>query len=146
MMADILTKRNVNPRNLLNLLKQKENDNHAKGKEKTVRILLVDQGMEEQAITVPIKMSFQEIKQQYLNEKENYRSKLRLILDGERLQDHDTPEGNEMEDGDVIDVFEEQLGGGKVAKDAYKENVVPKDLEVNVSSGAEKNLPRITKN
>ena len=86
-------------------------------------------------------MSFQEIKQQYLNEKENYRSKLRLILDGERLQDHDTPEGNEMEDGDVIDVFEEQLGGGKVAKDAYKENVVPKDLEVNVSSGAEKKKP-----
>ena len=35
---------------------------------------------------------------------------VRFLFDGERLRDTQTPEGLEMEDGDVIDVMMEQAG------------------------------------
>ena len=35
---------------------------------------------------------------------------VRFLFDGERLRDTQTPEGLEMEDGDVIDVMMEQVG------------------------------------
>jgi len=38
------------------------------------------------------------------------RQTVRFLFDGERLRDTQTPEGLEMEDGDVIDVMMEQMG------------------------------------
>ena len=39
---------------------------------------------------------------------------LRFLWDGRRLRGDDTPEELEMEEGDVIEVFQEQEGGGKM--------------------------------
>jgi len=36
---------------------------------------------------------------------------VRFLFDGDRLQDDDTPASREMEDGDCIDVFLQQIGG-----------------------------------
>jgi small ubiquitin-related modifier len=38
---------------------------------------------------------------------------LRFSFDGQRISEHDTPQGLEMETNDVIDVFYEQVGGSK---------------------------------
>ena len=39
---------------------------------------------------------------------------LRFLWDGRRLRGDDTPGTLEMEEGDVIEVFQQQDGGGKV--------------------------------
>jgi small ubiquitin-related modifier len=36
---------------------------------------------------------------------------LRFLFDGRRIEDGDTPKSLEMEEDDVIEVFQEQLGG-----------------------------------
>jgi small ubiquitin-related modifier len=38
-------------------------------------------------------------------------SSLRFVFDGKRLSDTDTPNSLEMEDGDLIEVYQEQTGG-----------------------------------
>ena len=40
-------------------------------------------------------------------------SSVRFLFDGTRINSDQTPEGLEMEDGDVIDVMVEQQGGGR---------------------------------
>ena len=91
-----------------------------KKSEEKIEIHFVDQGMEDQTITVPETMSFQEMKHIYLNQNESQRSKIRLFFDGDRLQDHETPKIVQMENGDTIDVFLEQIGGGKLERDTSK--------------------------
>ena len=113
MIADILTKRNVNPENFQKLLTQNQSDVDKKKSEEKIEIHFVDQGMEDQTITIPETMSFQEMKQTYLNQNESQKSKIRLFFDGDRLQDHETPKIVNMENGDTIDVFLEQIGGGQ---------------------------------
>ncbi|KAK7742305.1 SUMO protein smt3 [Cytospora paraplurivora] len=36
---------------------------------------------------------------------------VRFLLDGKRVQPADTPDALEMEDGDILEVFQEQFGG-----------------------------------
>ena len=36
---------------------------------------------------------------------------LRFLFDGKRINDDDTPKSLEMEDGDSIEVYQEQVGG-----------------------------------
>ena len=120
MIADILTKRNVNPENFQKLLTQTQSDVDKKKSEEKIEIHFVDQGMENQTISVPETMSFQEMKQIYLNQNEGQKSKIRLFFDGDRLQDHETPKIVQMENGDTIDVFLEQIGGGKLERDTSK--------------------------
>lgn len=40
-------------------------------------------------------------------------SQVRFLYDGERVQQHQTPQSVEMEEGDVIDCVIEQLGGSQ---------------------------------
>jgi len=51
------------------------------------------------------------IMDQYAERSGRSRPALRFLLDGTRIQDEDTPEGLEMEDGDSIEVHQEQIGG-----------------------------------
>ncbi len=37
---------------------------------------------------------------------------LRFLFDGKRINDDDTPKALEMENDDVIEVYQEQTGGG----------------------------------
>ncbi|XP_065200278.1 small ubiquitin-related modifier-like [Planococcus citri] len=41
---------------------------------------------------------------------------LRFLFDGRRITDEDTPKSLEMEDGDVIEVYQEQSGGAEINK------------------------------
>lgn len=41
---------------------------------------------------------------------------LRFLFDGRRITDIDTPKSLEMEDGDVIEVYQEQSGGAEINK------------------------------
>ncbi|RWS20725.1 proton-coupled amino acid transporter 4-like protein, partial [Leptotrombidium deliense] len=36
---------------------------------------------------------------------------LKFLFDGQRINDKDTPKNLEMENGDVIEVYHEQVGG-----------------------------------
>mmetsp|Transcript_34610 Transcript_34610/g.83923 ORF Transcript_34610/g.83923 Transcript_34610/m.83923 type:complete len:96 (-) Transcript_34610:177-464(-) len=47
----------------------------------------------------------------YARDKNVQLSSLRFLFDGERIEEKDTPKTLEMEDGDQVDVFLEQLGG-----------------------------------
>jgi len=41
---------------------------------------------------------------------------IRFSFDGTRINESDTPKGLDMEDGDTIEVFQQQSGGGSVAQ------------------------------
>jgi len=49
----------------------------------------------------------------YANRKGNAVGSLKFMFDGNRLNDNDTPKMLEMEEGDQIDVYLEQTGGGE---------------------------------
>uniref|UniRef100_A0A1B6F8I9 Small ubiquitin-related modifier n=1 Tax=Cuerna arida TaxID=1464854 RepID=A0A1B6F8I9_9HEMI len=49
-------------------------------------------------------------------------SSLRFLFDGRRITDEDTPKSLEMEDEDVIEVFQEQTGGFRDFIDPNFEN------------------------
>merc|ERR1719367_980184 len=38
---------------------------------------------------------------------------MRFTFDGSRINDNDTPKSMDMEDGDTIEVFTQQTGGGR---------------------------------
>jgi|EP00945_MAST-04E_sp_MAST-4E-sp1_P004009 small ubiquitin-related modifier len=48
----------------------------------------------------------------YCARKRSQRSAFRFLLDGERIDDDDTPKSLELEDQDQIDCFMEMIGGG----------------------------------
>ena len=72
----------------------------------------MDQDSNEQRIEIPYNISFQNFKKIYLNQSNHSNNTLKSLIDGEKLQDHESPESREMEEGDVIEVFQEQVGGG----------------------------------
>ena len=41
---------------------------------------------------------------------------LRFTFDGNRLRHTDCPNDHQMEDGDTLEVFQEQCGGGRIAQ------------------------------
>ena len=57
-------------------------------------------------------ITFQDFKKIYLNQSNHSNNNLKLLIDGERLQNHDSSESREMEEGEVIELFQEQVGGG----------------------------------
>uniref|UniRef100_F1LD33 Small ubiquitin-related modifier n=1 Tax=Ascaris suum TaxID=6253 RepID=F1LD33_ASCSU len=52
------------------------------------------------------------VKESYANHLNLVVGALRFIFDGRRISDDDTPEALGMEDEDVIEVYQEQTGGG----------------------------------
>ena len=90
MIADILTKKNVNAKNFIEMLKQNENKENIVRKETKVQILFMDQVMNQKTVDIPIDMPFQEIRCIHLNDSQN-KAPLRLLYEGERVQDHETP-------------------------------------------------------
>ena len=43
----------------------------------------------------------------------SYPQTIRFSFDGTRINESDTPKGLDMEDGDTIEVFQQQSGGGR---------------------------------
>ena len=52
-------------------------------------------------------MSFQKFKNVYLNQNMARKVDIRLMSNGEKIDDNDTPESKEMEEGDTMEIFEE---------------------------------------
>ncbi|GAB7327900.1 hypothetical protein MBLNU13_g11682t1 [Cladosporium sp. NU13] len=56
-------------------------------------------------------------------------NQLRFLFEGKRLGTEDTPAAHEMEDGDIVDVHMEQLGGGSDDGSADDEGSSDEDLQ-----------------
>ena len=89
-----------------------QNNTRSDANSKTIRIHVVEQDLNEQELKIPLDMSFQKLKNVYLNQNMAGKADIRLMFNGERIDDDDTPESKEMEEGDTIEIFEGQRGGG----------------------------------
>ena len=70
MVADFLIKKTVSPDNFQKFLNQYENGNNDKISEKMIQIHLVDEVMKEEKIEIQVTMSFPELKEIYLNQRQ----------------------------------------------------------------------------
>lgn len=75
-------------------------------------------GNDSNEIHFRVKMSTQmyKLKRSYSEKAGVQLAGLRFLFDGRRISDEDTPKSLEMEDGDVIEVYQEQSGGAIVLK------------------------------
>jgi len=73
--------------------------------------LTTGNGDGEMTFKVKRSIKMKRIMDQYAERSGRSRPALRFLFEGTRIQDQDTPEDLEMEDGDSIDVHQEQIGG-----------------------------------
>ncbi|KAH9521455.1 Small ubiquitin- modifier 1 [Dermatophagoides farinae] len=77
-----------------------------------IKIKVVGQDTTELHFRVKKTTSFSKLKKSYSDRVGVPLSSLRFLFDGRRIDDSDTPQSLEMEEEDVIEVFQEQTGGG----------------------------------
>ena len=72
-------------------------------------------GQDGQVIQFKIKPNtpFRKLIHAYCDRQKLVAANMRFVFDGERVQEADTPGALEMEDGDTIEVFSHQTGGGR---------------------------------
>ena len=107
MLAEVFTKKNVNSKEFIDILMPSQNNTRSDANSKTIRIHVVEQDLNEQELKIPLDMSFQKFKNVYLNQNMAKKVDIRLIYNGVRIDDNDTPESKEMEEGDSIEIFED---------------------------------------
>ena len=83
----------------------------AEAKDGHILLKVVDQNDEKVAVRMKKKSNFTKLKKMYCDRVGIPLTSLRFIFDSRRIGDMDTPEKLEMEDGDVIEVYQEQTGG-----------------------------------
>ncbi|CAL2029932.1 hypothetical protein CAEBREN_11594 [Caenorhabditis brenneri] len=76
-----------------------------------IKIKVVGQDSNEVHFRVKFGTSMAKLKKSYADRTGVSVSSLRFLFDGRRINDDDTPKTLEMEDDDVIEVYQEQLGG-----------------------------------
>ncbi|CAD6184484.1 unnamed protein product [Caenorhabditis auriculariae] len=76
-----------------------------------IKIKVVGQDSNEVHFRVKFGTSMGKLKKSYADRTGVAVSSLRFLFDGRRINDDDTPKTLEMEDDDVIEVYQEQLGG-----------------------------------
>ncbi|EGT57878.1 hypothetical protein CAEBREN_08029 [Caenorhabditis brenneri] len=76
-----------------------------------IKIKVVSQDSNEVIFRVKPGTSMAKLKNSYASRTGAAVGTLRFLFDGTRLKDEDTPKSLEMEDDDVIEVYQEQLGG-----------------------------------
>ncbi|CAO4360484.1 unnamed protein product [Caenorhabditis nigoni] len=76
-----------------------------------IKIKVVGQDSNEVHFRVKFGTSMAKLKKSYADRTGVSVSSLRFLFDGRRINDEDTPKSLEMEDDDVIEVYQEQLGG-----------------------------------
>ncbi|CAB4061111.1 SUMO [Lepeophtheirus salmonis] len=87
----------------------------SENKDETEYIKLKVVGQDSNEIHFRVKMSTQmgKLKKSYSERVGVPLSSLRFLFDGRRINDDETPKALEMEQDDVIEVYQEQSGGGK---------------------------------
>jgi len=65
---------------------------------------------------------------------------IRFSFDGTRINESDTPKGLDMEDGDTIEVFQQQSGGIRRSREQFLEGILPFDSTPDVSPTIEANV------
>lgn len=81
------------------------------GKPGQIDIKVKDQNENEVFFKIKRTTKLSKVFDAYCQRQSIERANVRFLLDGTRIQDEDTPEGLEMEDGDMIEVVLEQTGG-----------------------------------
>jgi small ubiquitin-related modifier len=90
-----------------------EEANQAKpeGAEEYIKLKVVGQDNSEVHFKVKLTTNLGKLKKSYSDRQGVPVSSLRFLFDGKRINDDETPKQLEMEDGDAIEVFQEQVGG-----------------------------------
>ena len=81
-----------------------------KVQDNTITIKVVDD-TNELSFKLKRNMPIKKVMDAYCKRNSKNRDSIKFLFDGNRLSDENTPESMEMEDGDVIDVVLEQIGG-----------------------------------
>ena len=76
-----------------------------------IKIKVVGQDTNELHFRVKKTTAFSKMKKSYSDRIGVPLSSLRFLFDGRRIDDNDTPQSLDMEEEDVIEVFQEQTGG-----------------------------------
>ena len=77
-----------------------------------IKLKVVGQDNSEVHFKVKLTTSMAKLKKSYSDRQGVPVTSLRFLFDGRRIDDAETPKQLEMEDGDVIEVYQEQVGGG----------------------------------
>ncbi|KAI6203784.1 hypothetical protein M3Y94_00596400 [Aphelenchoides besseyi] len=86
-------------------------DNQAAGQGEYIKLKVVGQDANEVHFRVKYGTSMGKLKKSYAERTGVAIGSLRFLFDGRRINDEDTPKSLGMEDDDVIEVYQEQLGG-----------------------------------
>jgi len=81
------------------------------GNAEYIKLKVVGQDSNEVHFRVKFGTSMGKLKKSYADRTGVAVSSLRFLFDGRRINDEDTPKSLEMEEDDVIEVYQEQLGG-----------------------------------
>lgn len=81
------------------------------GEKEYIKLKVVGQDSNEVHFRVKFGTTMGKLKKSYADRTGVSVSTLRFLFDGRRIQDEDTPKSLEMEEDDVIEVYQEQLGG-----------------------------------
>ena len=81
------------------------------GSTEYIKLKVVGQDSNEVHFRVKFGTSMGKLKKSYADRTGVAVASLRFLFDGRRINDEDTPKSLEMEEDDVIEVYQEQLGG-----------------------------------
>ena len=79
--------------------------------ENIIHVVFKDQAGHDQTFKVKFTTKFEKLINAYAKSHGKSAETFRYFFDGQRIQKTDSPESLGMEDGDMVDVFLEQLGG-----------------------------------
>lgn len=82
-----------------------------KGGDDYIKLKVVGQDNSEVHFKVKLSTNMGKLKKSYSDRQGVPVTSLRFLFDGRRINDDETPKQLEMEDGDVIEVYQEQVGG-----------------------------------
>ncbi len=98
-------------------------------KGQTIEIKLKDQSENETFYKIKTTTKLNKVFDSYCERQSIARDSVRFLYDGSRIQDTDTPETLEMENGDMIEAFLQQIGG---ANDEVKPEMPAKQISIKV--------------
>ncbi|KAI1722317.1 ubiquitin-2 like rad60 SUMO-like domain-containing protein [Ditylenchus destructor] len=84
------------------------------GQSEYIKLKVVGQDSNEVHFRVKFGTSMGKLKKSYAERTGVSVNTLRFLFDGRRINDEDTPKSLEMEEDDVIEVYQEQVGGRSI--------------------------------
>ncbi|CAO2628074.1 Small ubiquitin-related modifier 1 [Lemmus lemmus] len=84
-------------------------------KEDAIKVKVIAQDGSEIHFKVKMTTQLKKLKESYCQRQGVPSNSLKFLFEGQKITDNHTPEELEMEDEDVIEVYQEQIGGHSVA-------------------------------